>query len=416
DIANIKVLCDAYLRNYPDSENAEQVATLAGEVLVQSGNWAEVGLFYQDLQAKFPQSQNIDRYVFFQGVSMFQDGKYPEAASTFTKFLKDYPNSELVENGMYYVAMTYFLTNNYKETLRACKEYLSRFPDGRFAGDMRYRLAFIDFNDKEVDQSDKIIGDLTKFLADHPNDASAGSMLCLIGDTYKKKKSDKKDEIARFDKQALDAYKKAIWTDSPDDVIQYALDTATSLMQANKDWAGIAALHGEFLQRKPESQLSLFSASWVAKMKTREGKGPEAAEMLANALKSRITDASSEQVEFLIDELVRTLIPRKKPADIDADAVDNQLVEILNKAIGDGQNPTANARIYYARARLAQMLRRSDKSDLYLKGIATINAKDPSVLSPALLSVSGEILLKLGNLDEAEGMFQRLIDRYKDGM
>ncbi|RYD22985.1 MAG: tetratricopeptide repeat protein, partial [Verrucomicrobiaceae bacterium] len=49
DIPKIKELCDAYLRNYPDSENAEQVATLAGEVLVQSGNWAEVGSFYQGL-------------------------------------------------------------------------------------------------------------------------------------------------------------------------------------------------------------------------------------------------------------------------------------------------------------------------------------------------------------------------------
>ncbi|RYD43173.1 MAG: tetratricopeptide repeat protein, partial [Verrucomicrobiaceae bacterium] len=416
DTAQIKELCDAYLRNYPDSENAEQVATLAGEVLVQSGKWEDVGAFYQDLQTRFPQSPTVDRYVFFQGVAQFQNGGFQEATNTFTKFVKDYPNSELLENAMYYVAMSNFLTNNYKETLRTCKEYLSKFPEGRFAGDMRYRLAFIDFNDKETDQSDKIIRDLTTYLEENPDDAAAGSMLCLIGDTYKKKKSDKKDEVARFDKQALDAYKKAVWTESPDDVIQYALDTATSLMQANKDWAGIAELHGEFLQRKPQSQLALMSASWVAKMKTREGKGAEAAEMLATALKSRITDVGSEQVEFLIDELVRTLIPRKKPADINADEVDAQLVEILNKAIGEDQNPTANARIYYARARLAQMLRRADRSDLYLKGIATINSKDPSVLSPALLAVSGDILLKLGQLDEAEGMFQRLVDRYKDGM
>jgi tetratricopeptide (TPR) repeat protein len=61
-------------------------------------------------------------------------------------------------------------------------------------------------------------------------------------------------------------------------------------------------------------------------------------------------------------------------------------------------------------------LKRADRSDLYLKGIATLNAKDPSVLSPALLSVSGDILLKLGMLDEAETMFRRLVERYKDGM
>ncbi len=416
DTPKIKELCDDYLRKYPDSENAEQVATLAGEVLVQSGDWKQVGAFYRDLQNKFPKSESLDRYVFFQGVSLFQDTKFAESTPIFTKFLQDFPNSLLVENAMYYVAMSYFLSNNYKETFKACREYLSKFPDGGFAGDMRYRLAFIDFNDKENDQSDKIIRDLTTFIKDHPDDSSVGSMLCLLGDTYKRKTSDKQDEVARFEELALDAYRKAVQSDSPDDVIQYALDTATSILQTKKDWAGIAALHGDFLKRKPDSSIALLSASWVAKMKTREGKGPEAAEMLANALKSRIGNPSSEQVEFLIDELVKTLVPRKKPAEIDVDAVDAQLVDIVNKAIVGQENPTSNARLYYARARLAQLLRRADRSDLYLKGIATINAKNPAVLSPALLSVSGDILLKLGNLDEAEAMFRRLIDRHKEGM
>jgi tetratricopeptide (TPR) repeat protein len=113
---------------------------------------------------------------------------------------------------------------------------------------------------------------------------------------------------------------------------------------------------------------------------------------------------------------VKTLVPRKKAVDVDVDAVDKQLVDILNKAIAGQENATTNARIYYARARLAQLLKRADRSELYLKGIATINAKDPTVLSPALLAVSGDILLKLGNLDDATAMFKRLNERYKDGM
>lgn len=416
NIPEIKVLCEAYLRKYPDAENAEQVGTLAGEVLVQSGNWPEVGKFYRSLETKFPKSESLDRYTFFQGLALFQDANFKESTPIFTKFLKDFPNSPLLENALYYVAMSNFLTNDYKKTLATCKEYLTRFPDGRYAGDMRYRLAFIDFNDKDVDQSNKIIKDLSNFLQQHPDDSAAGSMLCLIADTYKKKTSDKPDELAKFEKLALEAYKKAVWSDSPDDVIQYALDSSTTLLQGKKDWTGIAALHSEFLQRKPDSSLALLSASWVAKMKTREGKGVEAAEMLANALKSRVANPTAEQVEFLIDELVKTLVPRKKPSEIDVDAVDKQLVDILNRAIAGQENATTNARLYYARARLAQLLRRADRSDLYLKGIATINSKDPSVLSPALLATSGDILLKLGNLDEATAMFKRLIDRYKDGM
>ncbi|MCX6846335.1 MAG: tetratricopeptide repeat protein, partial [Verrucomicrobia bacterium] len=167
DIAGIKEMCELYMRKYPDAENIEQVATLAGEVLVESGNWKEVGAFYRGLETKFPKSENLDRFVFFQALATFQEARFAEAAPMIAKFLKTYPNSPLAENALYYVAMSNFLTNKYKETLAACNEYLTKFPDGRFAGDMRYRLSFIDFNDKEDDQSDKVIRDLKKFLNEH---------------------------------------------------------------------------------------------------------------------------------------------------------------------------------------------------------------------------------------------------------
>ena len=62
------------------------------------------------------------------------------------------------------------------------------------------------------------------------------------------------------------------------------------------------------------------------------------------------------------------------------------------------------------------MLKRNDRSDLYLKAIATNNAKDPTGLSPSLLAVSGDILLKNGDLDGAEAMYKRLADRYSESM
>lgn len=416
NVEMLKELCSNYLAKYPDSENAEQVASLAGEVLVQSGDWASVKTFYTRLLKDFPKSESRDRFMFFQGVGYFMEGDFKSSMPIFKEFVKAFPNSKFIENALYYVAMSNFLANDYKETLASIKSYLNQFPDGTYAGDLRYRLAFIDFNDKDVDQSAKIIKDLTSFIAQHPNDASIGSMLCLLGDTYKKKKSGKRDEQARFEKLAVDAYIRAVESTSPDDVIQYGLDSATAILQANKDWAAIAKLHGDFLEKNPDSKLAIISATWVAKMKAREGKPEEAAAMLAKALKARIGNPANEQVEFLLDELVKVLVPKKKPKDIDIDEVDKQLVDILNNAIKGQENATTNARLYYARARLAEILRRRDRSDLYLKGIATINAKNPSVLSPALLAVSGDILLKLGQLDEAEAMYRRLKDRYQKGL
>jgi len=113
---------------------------------------------------------------------------------------------------------------------------------------------------------------------------------------------------------------------------------------------------------------------------------------------------------------VKSIVPRKKTKDIDYEALDKQLVDLLNKTLGDQKNATTEARVLYARARLAQMVKRGDLSDFYMKGIATLNIKDPTPLSAALLAVSGDILLKSGDLDGAEKMFRRLSDRYKESM
>jgi tetratricopeptide (TPR) repeat protein len=423
NIPEIKEKCEQFMRKYPESTNIEQVATLAGEVLVQGGDWKEVGAFYRGLEQQFPKSESMERYVFYQAVALFMEANFKESSPIFTRFLKDYPKSDWVETAMYYMAMSNFLGNKYKETLASCKEYLAKFPDGRYAGDMHYRLSFIDFNDKEVDQSDKIIRELGEFLQTHPKDAANGSMWCLIADTYKKKKVNPKadpatqaKEIQANEDAALDAYKKAVQTDSLDDIMQYALDSATAIMQRRKEWKAIADMHADFMQRRPNSQLFLLSASWIARMYAREGQSEKAAEVLANAMGPRIGDPASEQVEFLIDELVKTLVPKKKAKDIDVEAIEKKLVEVLTKVIGDKQNTTTAARIYYARARLAQLLKDTKRSDLYLKGIATTNAEDPSGLSPALLSVCGDILLKNGDVAGAEVMFKRLADRYRDSM
>ncbi len=405
-IPEIQEMCDIFMRKYPESKNMEHVATLAGELLVQNGKWKEVGAFYNRLETKFPQSENLDRYIFFQAVAAFQDGNFAEATPLLEKFFKDHPKSQFVENALYYMAMANFLSNKYKETLASCNDYLTKFPKGEFAGDMRYRLSFIEFNDKKDDQSEKIIRDLGDFLKDHPNDISNGSMHVLMADTYKR--------MGKLD-EALASYIKAVWTGSPDDVIQYALDAATAILKERKDWTATAQLHTEFMERKPNSQLWLPSATIVAQMMTREGKAKEASEILGNSLKARIADPANEQVEFLMDEIVKTFVPRKIK-DVNVEAIDKELTAVLEKIVAGQENLTTFARISYARARLAQALRRNDLSETYIKSIAIANAKDPSPLSPALLAAAGEFLLKDGDLDGAQAMFRRLSDRYGNSM
>lgn len=258
---------------------------------------------------------------------------------------------------------------------------------------------------REVEEKEGESGVRAAEPVKHQDDEESGAELCLLGDAYKDQ--DRLDE-------ALDSYKKAVWTESPDDVIQYALDSATGIMQGNKDWEGVAKLHSEFMARKPDSQLAVLSVRWVARMYTRMGKSAEATEIFATALRSRIGDPAAVQAEFLLDELVKSMVPRKRTEEIHIDELDQQLKELLEKIAAEDANATAKARAFYARARLAQLLKYNDRSRLFLKGIVVNNAKDLSVLSAALLSKCGDVLLLDGEVDQAETMYQRLKDHFAE--
>ena len=210
NINEIKDKCDQFLRKYPDSDNAEQVATLAGEVLVQSGDWKEVGSFYRGLETKFPKSDSLDRFIFFQGLAHFQDANFTESTPLFEQVPQEFPEQHAGRKRLLLRGDVEFPQQQIQGNPRRVQEYLKKFPDGRYAGDMRYRLSFIDFNDKDVDQSDKIIRDLGGFLAEHPDDAANGSMLCLMADTYKKKKAKTDEEAKATEDKALEAYNKAV--------------------------------------------------------------------------------------------------------------------------------------------------------------------------------------------------------------
>ena len=492
DILELRDKCQQYMNKYPASTHIEQVTALAVDVLVQSHNWKEVRSFCSKLEADFPKSENLETYVFYQAVAFFMEGNFGESTPIFTRFLKDFPTSERVETAMYYMAMSHFLHNDQREAVDACKDYLKKFPDGYYAGDMQYRLSFIDYNDKDV-KSEKIIRDLSGFLKKHPKDAAAGSMYCLLADVYKKVKPDPKaSEKAQIEESdanevlACKAYMDAVETESPDDIMQYALDSASAIMQRSNvdvmqriqhpddkgeakdgidptefvrnnkaaNWKAIGEMHGKFMKRKPDSQLFLLSARWIARAAAHGKDGyPAAIKVLADVMEMKFGDPTSEQIEYLIDELVETLIAAekqnmkqvmlaeskeleeklkgmpakdaaaarkdaavaKKKKEIDFSLVNDRLVKELDVVTEKKHNDTTLARKGYASARLAQALKNPSESDRILKGIATTNEANPTALSPTLLSICGYILLNLDHVDGARAMFQRLIERFHDG-
>ncbi|MFT4175576.1 MAG: tetratricopeptide repeat protein [Luteolibacter sp.] len=403
-----------FVKKYPDSERREQVAMLAGDGLAQAGKWEEVIRFYEKLEQDFPNSQQKPYFLYYQGVAMFQLNEFADAEKKFQEIVDKHPDSNLVETALYRIAMAHFLTNDSKGTTEAFNQYLTRFPLGDYAGEAYYRLAFIDNNNRTKDLSDKIIKDLTGFLAQKPDDIAAASIYSLIGDVYAQKKKDA--EGKPMTDKALEAYLNAAEIATSEQILTYVIDAATGIMQANKDWAGIAKLHSDLYAKQPNSSMGIRSAAWVAKMKIRDGKKEEAIAFLSEALKANIADPSNEQVEFLLDELVKTFVPPGKAArEANVEALCDDLAATIQKAAEGKENQTTNARIYYARAKLAQALRDSQRAAIYMRGIAT-DETDPAALSPVLLYVAADLHMKSGDYDRAESMYQRLTDRYKESV
>ncbi len=279
-----------------DQQAVEYKCLLTGERLVEQAKWQEVATYCAALEARFPKSTYLDRIIFYQGLAHICNtgaaADFALSTKLFERVTRNYPKSEFYEPALYYLALAHFLNNEYQKTVAACSEYLRKYPDGLYAGDLQYRLSYIDSNDTRVEPN-KIITEIETFMEGHPNDVSNGSMLCLLADTYKKNHEDDK---------ALAAYQKALWSKSPDDVIQYALDSATTILQARKDWSAIAEMHGEYLRRNPDNPFLLQGFGDKVKKDIREGKGEEGAHALTNNHgTSRFCETTLGKIQALID-------------------------------------------------------------------------------------------------------------------
>ena len=402
---DLEPLAREFLAKYPNSENAEQASRLVGKALIDKGEQKAIADFFGELYTKFPQSETREDYLFTQAQATFMQAEFKAARELYEKLLKDFPGSLRTEEVNYRIALSYFLSNDYKNSLATLNGYLQKYPSGEYAADATYRLAFIKYQDTEQDNSLEIIRDLEARIAKNAADPAAGAMLCLLGDVYQKK-----GDTPR----ALQAYRRAVFSNSAGDVRQYGLDTATELLREGKDWKGIADLHSEVLRERPDDPLAILSANWVAKARAREGKNEEAAKTLADTLAKWITSPANEQVEPLIDEIVKLQMPKRRGQTIDPAAIEKTVEKTLQDAIGDKANDTTKARMFYARARTQEALRRPNEARGIMSSMAT--SVPPEAMSPLLLSAAGEVLLQDGKIPEAAAMFRRLTEKHPDSV
>ncbi|MCB1225678.1 MAG: tetratricopeptide repeat protein [Verrucomicrobiales bacterium] len=403
-VAEARKLCEEYIADFPDSSNLGEVSELYGMLAYNAGDLEGAERSF-DKALGFPKADK-ERLLFLRASVLFEMQRFEDARVCLELLLSDNPESAYKDDAQYRIALSYFYQNDFKNVTKALRNYLEDNPRGQFVVDAKYRLAFIKFQGREVEEAMEELEALTQ---EAPNDPNIGQVYALLGDAY--------NQQSKYD-DALNAFANAVDKAKTPDVLDYAMDNATDLYVGQGKWAELADMwQSYYTSHKDNETQALKAIFWISRAKVREGKIDEAKTLLADAIKPMMANAANEQVEVLVQQLADLMAPkRRRSSDGNYEGPTFEEVSAeLEKLITppqEGMNGTAQMRILFAKAWLAQKMRETEKAQRLFDVL--VEVANPDDLSPLLLSVVGDNARSKGNLEKAEGCYNRLIEYFSD--
>lgn len=426
-ISVAQAACEKFIREFPDSSELDKISELYGMLSYQSGDLEGAEKNFAKA-ANFPKADK-EKMTYLRGNVLFEMQRFQDAVTQFEILKKDYPKSGFLDDADYRIALAYFYQNDFKNTMKALQGYLKSNPKGQYVIDAKYRLAFIKFQGGKVDEA---MQELIGLINESPNDPNIAQVYILLADGFNRKATTSEHPEEDYNK-ALEGYMNGVKKAKTEDVLRYAMDQATELLQSMNKWKELAEMWTTYLKtHDKDPALRLRAILNIVRAQIRDGKTDEARKMLAENIRPYISNPTNDQVEGLIQQLCGLMAPKKRraaakpvaaatdgaapatPPSAEApkeaaapvptfEELEKQLEEMLKP---DPMTPVANIRIMFARAFLAQKMREIEKAEK-IYGIIIEVAK-PEDLSPLLLSIVGDNARKKGALDKAQGCYERL--------
>ncbi|MBC7978961.1 MAG: tetratricopeptide repeat protein [Armatimonadetes bacterium] len=397
-------LCNAYLKIYSKEKHVDQVAELNAILLLQDGLTDKVEGFLDPYLNDTPDTPIRENLLTLLANARFQGGKYEAAAKDYDTLRKDFATSPNLEEFIYRRALCDFLRNDYEATIKAFDAYDRDYPKGDFQADIQYRRGIIQLAKKEYDA---LIASMTALLKNPNAEGYGGQVHTLLGDAW----SAKGDNT-----NAATEYASALKSANGDEnVIQYSLEQATTMLRGARRWEELESLWQDFLKNNPKHAMELRGVSELSKLLVRANKKDEAREMLATYALREIHNPRSEYVETLLSQLAGLYVPPRTVKKDVAPPDTDELLADLSKQLDVTENErtlTYLARVNFAKAELARMMRDLPRNGRFLNAIA-ISSK-PEDLSPIMLSIIGQYLLDNKQQDKAVPLFTRLRDGFPD--
>lgn len=427
DLMQVKTcqqLCVQYLKDYPQGENAGTVAYVQGAVALQAGDVRGAATLFGTLVDSHAGSTFIDQMYLMLGSAHFSLGELDDALRTYQRYITKFPNGPALEEAQYRAAIIPVFQGKYEAGWKTVEAFLKEHPKSQYAEDAKYRLMICKY---AANLYDDVLADAAKWQKDHPGGIMEAEVLSLKGDCL---------AAMLKNQEAADAYMKAAKLAATDEVLNYALNEASKLLQKLGDMTQLSKLWEDFIKQQPDHPSVVAGIYWIGKAKTRDGKVDEAKQIIVEQLKRCLNNQKNEAVEMLLQQLAQLCWKRPRPKapppaptpallmdkdgkpipapdppappplpPWDAMADLEQQIAPLNAIAEAGGRP----RLAYVRLELLKLLKQQEQADDLMRKIA---AAKPEVLSPQLLALAGAFMQSKKLDAEATVFYNYLKDNY----
>ena len=328
--ARAYILCEEYMKSFPDGKFIIEVTSMFGALAFESGNLKAAEDSLRRVVATVKDKDQKVSLTFMLGVVQFEGQSFGASRDTFKALISEHKDAVQRPAAQYYVALTYFFENNSKETRRALRDYIAANPKGEYVVDARYRLAFIEVQAPPGEGNvTEALADLEKLTEEYPNDPNIGQVWSLLGDIYGQRQAteDEAKKGVDYVVKSMTAYRNAVDKAKTPDVQNYAIENATNLMVEKGMWKDLSEMWGAYYTGRKGQPEALKAIYWITRAKEREskelasqGKTAEAKEaelaarkLVASEMAPHLGNPANEQVEVLIQQLVTMMVPKRRP-------------------------------------------------------------------------------------------------------
>ncbi|RFC45964.1 MAG: TolA-binding protein /TolA-binding protein /Tetratricopeptide (TPR) repeat/TolA-binding protein [Verrucomicrobia bacterium] len=400
----VRVLTEL-LSEFPKTKSNDTALFLLGTQQLQLDKPEPAAASFEKLLKQSPKSSHVPTALFLLANVRFAQSSYKDALAGYQTYLKSFPAAEFSEEAQYRVALSHFFAGEYAPALEKLETYSKEHTDGSFAADAAYRIAACY---QAARKSEEVVRRCALWEASYGDHPISAEVLTLHGDAL--------TALNRQD-ESIQVYRKATLRASSDEVSHYALFEANKQLQKLGRIDESAEMFQEFLAAKPQHPSNVLAMYWIAKAMHKSGKTDAAKDFLREKIASFINDRTQDAVEQLLSQLAQLCLkaPRSNapPASTELPPPPHNPEENLNKYLDPSQfpdTPLTAARLLYARAELARMLRKPAAAAAALDAIC--DKTPPKTLGAALLAQSGDRLLERQETKRAAEFYTELIQAF----